>query len=155
MHLASLEYCAFRSLEQYTHSKAFSDKRDKQFHLGLLPQPYQGHLSTASVFVLMLNPGLTASANPIGPVTSWQETWRQVLTRPIVATFETLVLGPEVNTDRAYKWILVTGLIGALLQLGLTAVFGAERPIMAILLALVLAPLGAVIALWIEAHLCN
>ncbi len=102
------------------------------------------------------NPGdIAASANQIGSVTSWQGIWKQALTRPIVSTFETLVHGPEVNTDRAYKWILVTGLIGALLQVGLAAVFGGEQPIMLIFLVLVLIPLGAVIGLWIEAHLCN
>jgi hypothetical protein len=122
--------------------------------VGLVVIPIGGLLAIVGGY--RHNPGeIAASVKPIGSVTSWQEIWKQALTRPIVSTFETLVHRPEVNADRAYKWILVTGLIGALLQLGLTAVFGAEQPPMAILLVPVLAPLGAVIGLWIEAHICN
>jgi hypothetical protein len=102
------------------------------------------------------NPGeLEVPANSTELPTSWRDIWRRVLTQPVVFTFETLVREPQVNTNRAYKWILVTGLIGALLQIGLAATFSTELPITTILLALVLAPLGAVIGLWISAHFCN
>lgn len=70
----------FTSLKEYTHSDAFSGAQDKKFHLGLLPQPYQGHLSTASVFILVLNPGLS-------PITYYAEEhdlqFRQALLRTI------------------------------------------------------------------------
>ena len=36
----------------------FGAKSDKTLHLGLLPVPYTGNLATASVFILLLNPGL-------------------------------------------------------------------------------------------------
>lgn len=122
--------------------------------VGLVAIPVGGMLAVVGGY--RHNPGeAEAPANPTEPLTSWREIWRRVLTRPIVSTFEALVHGPEVNTDRAYKWILVTGLIGALLQLGLTAAFGTALPVTMILLVLVLAPLGAVISLWIGAHLCN
>lgn len=32
---------------------------DTDFHIGLLPQPYFGNLKSASIFILMLNPGLS------------------------------------------------------------------------------------------------
>lgn len=34
--------------------------RRKQFHLGLLPQPYQGDLKNAEILILLANPGLSA-----------------------------------------------------------------------------------------------
>lgn len=40
----------------------FGKSEDKRLHLDLLPTPYWGHLETASVFLLMLNPGLKPSA---------------------------------------------------------------------------------------------
>jgi hypothetical protein len=44
------EYC--RHIGVYTPT---------QFHVGLLPQPYFGNLETAKIFVLTLNPGLSAA----------------------------------------------------------------------------------------------
>ena len=48
----------YRSLGDYTSSDHFGDPNDKSLHLGLLPQPYIGNITRASVFILMLNPGL-------------------------------------------------------------------------------------------------
>ena len=39
----------------------FGAPNDKRLHLGLLPQPFCGDLRTASVYVLLLNPGLGPS----------------------------------------------------------------------------------------------
>lgn len=101
------------------------------------------------------NPGeAEAPANPIGPLTTWREAWKQVCIRPVVSTFENLVHGPAVTTSRAFKWVLVTGLIGALLQAVFAAAFGSALPA-ATLIVLVLVPLGAVISLWFSAHISD
>src|SRR5580698_5126163 len=36
----------------------YLDPKNKKFHFGLLPVPYCGNLNTASIYILMLNPGL-------------------------------------------------------------------------------------------------
>lgn len=42
----------------YVKDQSFGDDRDTSLHLGLLPVPYVGNLEQASVFILMINPGL-------------------------------------------------------------------------------------------------
>lgn len=60
---ASLEknsrVCVYRSFGEYVRSDNFADPNDPDFHIGLLPQPYFGNLKSASIFILMLNPGLS------------------------------------------------------------------------------------------------
>lgn len=46
-----------KSYEEYLE-KALQNANDPRLHLGLLPQPWCGDLNSATVFVLMLNPGL-------------------------------------------------------------------------------------------------
>jgi hypothetical protein len=48
------------ALESYITEQIFN-KPNPRFHVGLIPQPYFGNLQKASVFLLMLNPGLSAS----------------------------------------------------------------------------------------------
>jgi hypothetical protein len=49
----------FRSLDEYTLSSTLGQRDDTSLHVGLLPVPYVGNLQKASVFILMLNPGLS------------------------------------------------------------------------------------------------
>jgi hypothetical protein len=50
--------CYYQSYSDYISSPDFV--KDKPiFHLGLLPSPYCGNLSSARVFILMLNPGFS------------------------------------------------------------------------------------------------
>jgi hypothetical protein len=99
-HLLSTKSHRFTSLKEYTYSDAFSDRQDKKFHLGLLPQPYQGHLSTASVFILMLNPGLS-------PITYYAEEhdlqFRHALLRTIYQENKTS-LYPFLFLDPQFAW---------------------------------------------------
>lgn len=46
-----------RNFEDFVHGAAFGDFGNKRLHLSLLPNPYNGHLATANIFVLLLNPG--------------------------------------------------------------------------------------------------
>jgi hypothetical protein len=50
-----------RSLAEYTASAEFGAENDQRLHLGLLPVPYMGAVETASVYLLMLNPGFAAA----------------------------------------------------------------------------------------------
>jgi hypothetical protein len=56
--LLSGKTTAYQSFGEYTRSSSFGQRNDKKLHLGLLPQPYIGNISQATVFILMLNPGL-------------------------------------------------------------------------------------------------
>ena len=47
----------FRSYEEYAKT-GLEKPDDPRFHFGLLPEPYFGDVANATVFVLLLNPGL-------------------------------------------------------------------------------------------------
>ena len=49
--------CCFRGWENFIAQPDFG-KRSNQLNLGLLPMPFAGNLNTASVFLLMLSPGV-------------------------------------------------------------------------------------------------
>lgn len=51
----TITICSWR---QAYLAKDFCGPKDKRLHLGLLPQPFLGDLSHASIFILGLNPGL-------------------------------------------------------------------------------------------------
>jgi hypothetical protein len=48
----------FRSYQDWVASGGLGKSSSSPLHLGLVPVPYVGHLNTASVWLLMLNPGL-------------------------------------------------------------------------------------------------
>lgn len=47
-----------RSFKEFINSKYFGSREDRTLHLGRLPVPHIGYLDNASIFILMLNPGL-------------------------------------------------------------------------------------------------
>lgn len=47
------------SFKAYVQSNDFESTSEHTLHTGLLPVPYRGDLQNSSVFILMLNPGLT------------------------------------------------------------------------------------------------
>lgn len=49
----------YHSFDEYISSSTFGQRNDKSLHVGLLPIPYVGNLEKASVFILLLNPGLS------------------------------------------------------------------------------------------------
>jgi len=53
----SVTSCVYKSYPAYIRSSAFG-VTDGQLHLGLLPMPFVGNLERASIFILMLNPGV-------------------------------------------------------------------------------------------------
>jgi hypothetical protein len=50
-------FCRFASWEQFVTAPNFGDPARSELHLDLLPMPFIGNLKSASVFLLMLNPG--------------------------------------------------------------------------------------------------
>lgn len=48
-------------LDEYISAPAFGEATDRALHLGLCPLPFIGNPTKASVFILMLNPGLHLS----------------------------------------------------------------------------------------------
>lgn len=49
----------YRSFGEYISSPTFGLASDTSLHIGLIPIPYIGNLEKATVFILMLNPGLS------------------------------------------------------------------------------------------------
>ena len=49
------------SWEAAYSSDEFQGKADSSLHLGLIPQPFKGDVLNASIYILLLNPGLAAS----------------------------------------------------------------------------------------------
>ena len=59
-HMTSGNFKIFQSFNEYVSSEEFGLSPETKLHTGLLPIPYVGNLEKASIFVLMLNPGLSA-----------------------------------------------------------------------------------------------
>jgi hypothetical protein len=57
----SEHFTLHHSFKKATACPQFCARDDKTFHVGLVPVPYAGNLKTASVFILMLNPGYKPS----------------------------------------------------------------------------------------------
>jgi hypothetical protein len=57
--IPSKTFSTYPSLDDYISSPTFGQKNDTSLHVGLLPVPYVGNLQKASVFILMLNPGIS------------------------------------------------------------------------------------------------
>lgn len=53
----AVDSCVHRSYPEYIRSPAFGIT-DGRLHLGLLPMPFVGNLERASIYILMLNPGV-------------------------------------------------------------------------------------------------
>lgn len=49
-------HCSF---VEFARSNGFGSTSDSRLHIGLLPLPYVGNLAKASIFILLLNPGLS------------------------------------------------------------------------------------------------
>jgi len=80
-----------RSLAEYTASAGFGAADDRRLHLGLLPVPYVGVVETASIYLLMLNPGLSAADY----FAEWQEaSYGQALVENLAGQSPFLCLNP-------------------------------------------------------------
>jgi len=50
-----------------------------------------------------------------GETLSWGKVWISVITRPSIATFERIIRDPQAKPRRAYLWVGLTALIGAIM----------------------------------------
>lgn len=57
--IGSTKHSVTYSYEQWLNDGGAERERDPRFHLGLLPVPYLGDITRASIFLLMLNPGFS------------------------------------------------------------------------------------------------
>jgi hypothetical protein len=57
--LQETKTCVHESFDGWIASAEFGDRKDNSLHLGLIPSPYWGDIRRASVYLLMLNPGLS------------------------------------------------------------------------------------------------
>ncbi len=55
---------------------------------------------------------------------AWSEVWLKAITRPSVATYETLVSMPDLSTGTAYAWVFVGALVGYIFAFLIGSVFG-------------------------------
>lgn len=71
------------------------------------------------------NPGeLEVSMTPRTSFESWSDEWRNALTQPIVATYETIAGSMNATTSAAYRWIFISALVTVVIQLIAESVFG-------------------------------
>lgn len=56
--LSKSQISIFTSYNSYIENNIYGDNQDKSLHVGLLPIPYVGNLDNATVYILLLNPGL-------------------------------------------------------------------------------------------------
>ena len=97
------------------------------------------------------------------PPTSWQQVWISTLTKPVVATYETIIKAPTATSGTAYRWVAIAYLIGAVVQVVGTLLLLGGRPAsgifagagVALICLLILAPLLAVVGLAIGAGITN
>ena len=65
----------------YIAHPTFGDENDSSLHLSILPVPYQGNLSKADIFIVLLNPGLGVSDYQTGEDELHAEHIRSIRTR--------------------------------------------------------------------------
>ncbi|MCK5319696.1 MAG: hypothetical protein KAJ55_17420 [Anaerolineales bacterium] len=62
----------------------------------------------------------------------WSEVWISAITRPSVENYEDFISYPDATANRGYKWIFIAGLVasilGLLLNLAITSLFGEGTP---------------------------
>ena len=95
--------------DSYIASDDYGGKTNKRLHLGLYPQPYIGDVTNASIYILLLNPGL-------GPIDYYSETgengsenFRAALRNNLKQNFEDneypfMFLDPQFSWHSGYTW---------------------------------------------------
>lgn len=95
----------FFSYDSYVNSESSGDQEDKHLHLGLLPLPYVGNLRESSIFILMLNPGLSATdyfAEYNYP--EYREIYFENLNQKIITEFPFHFLDPKLAWHEGFQY---------------------------------------------------
>jgi MFS family permease len=70
------------------------------------------------------NTEISQDVQQVGQALSWREVWIQALTRPSVATYQSLIQAPQASPKRAYGWIALSALITFLISAMGTLLWG-------------------------------
>ncbi len=94
-----------RTPAQFIKSEKFGDFKDRSFHLSLYPGPYIGHLDTAKIVILMLNPGLGFSDYTTDNDAEHARWIKKVIRQDLAnAEFPFISLNPEFSWTGGFRW---------------------------------------------------
>lgn len=94
-----------RSHRAFVEHPTFGDRNDSSLHLGLLPIPFQGNLSKADVFIVLLNPGLGLSAYQTEEDKEHAEQVRLIIKQELAnVPFPFLSLNPDYAWTGGFQW---------------------------------------------------
>jgi hypothetical protein len=83
----------------------FGDENDSSLHLGLLPVPFQGNLSKADIFIIMLNPGLGLSDYQTEEDAEHAEQVRLIIRQNFAdVRYPFLSLNPDYAWTGGFQW---------------------------------------------------
>lgn len=94
-----------QSHRAFVKHPTFGDGSDSSLHLGLLPVPFQGNLSKADIFLIMLNPGLGLSDYQTGEDAGHAEQLRLIIKQDFAdVPFPFLSLNPDYAWTGGFQW---------------------------------------------------
>ena len=97
---------AHESFPQFIHGTRFGNEEDAIPHLSLLPSPFHGDLNRADIFILLMNPGFSASDYYADQDPSFRShTIANLRQRGINPKFPYFSLNPEFVWSGAFQWI--------------------------------------------------
>lgn len=85
-------------------SDLFGDPYDKKIHIGLKPVPYVGNLNKASIFLLMLNPGLSTSDYIEDNTPVFNELYNNNIRQIDNEIFPFFIINPKLCFHSGYKY---------------------------------------------------
>ena len=89
----------------YVEHPTFSDEQDSSLHLSLFPVPYQGNLSKADIFVVMLNPGLGTNDYQADEHKAHAHQIKQIIRQDFSdVPYPFLSLNPEYAWSGGFQW---------------------------------------------------
>ena len=93
------------SHKAYISHQTFSDEGDSSLHLSLLPVPYQGNLSRADIFLVMLNPGLGTSDYQTEEYNEHADQLRRIIRQDLLnVPYPFLSLNPDYTWSGGFQW---------------------------------------------------
>ncbi|WP_152033488.1 hypothetical protein [Bradyrhizobium sp. DOA9] len=94
-----------QSHRSFVNHSSFGDFGDRALHLGLLPVPYQGNLSRADIFIVVLNPGLGLSDYQTGEDAGHVQQLRSIIHQQFgKVRYPFLSLNPEYAWTGGFQW---------------------------------------------------
>jgi len=89
----------------FVEHSSFGDENDSSLHLSLLPVPYQGNLSQADIFIVMLNPGLGLSDYQTEEDQPHADQIRKIIRQDLAdVKYPFLSLNPDYAWTGGFQW---------------------------------------------------